>query len=188
MRSPTAMHCAWFSLQPDSPRERWPLCTMAFAGCLWISFRSHLDVFSQLAHGTSGFVWYLVTEISMLFNLCDQRCTLFRSYWLRSWDQRWSSQFPGQGSLYMSYTWGVYKWGYPEIIHFKRFPLINHPFWGTPLDGNHHTTSLGEVQHDRDSQEAHSQSWTALAFWALRGRSPPVEIITAMALFTVITG
>ena len=44
-------------------------------------------------------------------------------------------------------THGVfYKWGYPEIIHFKMIPIINHPFWGTPFDGNHHMTSLGVVE------------------------------------------
>ena len=99
--------------RPDSPGERWPLCTVTFAGCLWISFRSHLDVFTQLAtpkehHGTSGFVWNSV--INMRFNICEQRRTLFRSktnsYDPGSRDQRWSSRFPGQGSSDMSYTWG----------------------------------------------------------------------------------
>ena len=99
--------------RPDSPGERWPLCTVTFAGCLWISFRSHLAVFTQLAtpkehHGTSGFVWNSV--INMRFNICEQRRTLFRSktnsYDPGSRDQRWSSRFPDQGSSDMSYTWG----------------------------------------------------------------------------------
>ena len=174
------------SLQPDSPRERWPLCTVTFAGCLWISFRSHLDVFSQLAapkehHGTSGFVWNSVTEISMLFNICDQRCTLFRSktnsYYLGSRDQRWSSRFPGCSSIYVLHMGGSINGSTPESFTLKGISIVNHPFWGTPFDGNL-----------RDSQGARSQSWTALAFWALCGRSPPVEIITAMALFTIMTG
>ena len=99
--------------RPDSPGERWPLRTVTFAGCLWISFRSHLYVFTQLPtpkehHGTSGFVWNSV--INMRFNICEQRRTLFRSktnsYDPGSRDQRWSSRFPGQGSSDMSYTWG----------------------------------------------------------------------------------
>ena len=38
-------------------------------------------------------------------------------------------------------TWRGPLMGYPQIIHFNRiFPyhIINHPFWGTPLYGNHH--------------------------------------------------
>ena len=29
-----------------------------------------------------------------------------------------------------------WKLWYPQIIHFKRFSIINHPFWGTPILGN----------------------------------------------------
>ena len=28
--------------------------------------------------------------------------------------------------------------GYPQIIHFNEFSIINHPFWGTPIFGNTH--------------------------------------------------
>ena len=141
MRSSTAMTWAWNSLQPDSPRERWPLCTMALAGCLWISFRRHLDVFSKLAapkehHGTSGFVWNSVTKIKMLFNICDQRCTLLGakqtaitsgaeiSVQVPDFQARVPHICPTHG--------GFYKWGYPETIRFKMISIINHPFWGNP--------------------------------------------------------
>ena len=28
---------------------------------------------------------------------------------------------------------GFLKWGYRQIIHFHRFSIVNHSFWGTPL-------------------------------------------------------
>ena len=34
---------------------------------------------------------------------------------------------------------GFHKWGYPQIIPLNGiFHDINHPFWGTPIDGNLH--------------------------------------------------
>ena len=95
-----------------------------------------------------------------------------------SGDQRWSSRFPGQGSVCPTHGFSIHG-GAPYL---QTIRFVYPHWWKPPHD------LFGGVQHDCDSQEAQSQSWTALAFWALRGRSPPVEIITAMALFTVIIG
>ena len=36
---------------------------------------------------------------------------------------------------------GFLKWWYPQIIHFNRVSIINHPFWSTPIFGNTHNMS-----------------------------------------------
>ena len=37
---------------------------------------------------------------------------------------------------------GFHKWGYPESSIWIGFSLIDHPFWGTPIYGNHQSCSL----------------------------------------------
>ena len=50
---------------------------------------------------------------------------------------------PGLNTILMEcrrFIYGCFrKWWYPQIIHFKEFSIIHHPFWGTPIFGNIHT-------------------------------------------------
>ena len=115
--------------RPDSPGERWPLCTVTFAGCLWISFRSHLDVFTQLAtpkehHGTSGFVWNSV--INMRFNICEQRRVSEQNKQLWPREPRSALKFPISRPGFLRYVlhMGVcINGGNPKSLTLKRCPL-----------------------------------------------------------------